>query len=560
MGLRMKVSRERSSSMDSNRAVRGRGRKFESETEFDYEMAALRMKTLFGTIACAGDLVNYDINYPDTSLTPSLGSLYASPAQGSPEKTPDLTSENLKRLSKYFGKQRFFTTRSSTAATTAGSLDEEPKLTLMDLPTEIHLDIVDICLLLAGFGDNYRSNKHRKFIGGSVRDLTLVNKYFRKLTAPYLFKRICIHDNTEATARDLLKESIQAMMTSPHTQDWICEVQKFTLSLTRSPQANHQYVEEDVILILDMIRPKIQRFVIEQQSSQWDLLCLIDNIWRRWARRGYPHRIYNTKQLEICAPFGHNWDFQFLANPYVNVERMWLDYNCDLLQPKTLKLSQLASLEYLMVRSVPPTFLDDEADLARFDGWSESSTDRPKLAALARSLPQLKHLAMCGLLNGPIEDLAARLAPMRSLEQLDITDQQAVSARQVMGARQDEVQDDDVDWAIAHSRLVGTHAANIDRAVAATIFFTALPSLQRICFVRDQVGTVFRAVRGGGEKSGELERVEACGTIAEERRYLTWQSPKAWLCGFPNVLGYELFDHRDGSYCDTIASGAAFWL
>ncbi|KAL1883988.1 hypothetical protein Daus18300_000097 [Diaporthe australafricana] len=556
----MKIYRERSSSVDSNRAVRGRGRKSESETEFEHEMTALRMRTLFGTIACAGDLTSNPINNSDVSSTLSLGSVYAGSAQGSPERIPDLTFENLEKLSKGSGTRPFPHRRGSTAATTAGSLDEQPKLTFMDLPTEIHLDIVDMCLLLGGFGDNYKSNKQRKFIGGSVRDLTLVNKYFRKLTAPYLFKKICIHDNTEATARDLLKESIQTMMMSPYTQEWMRQVQKFTISLTRSPQPNHQYVEEDVILILDMIRPKTQRFVIEQHSTQWQLLCLVENIWRRWARSGFPHRIYNTKQLEIYAPLGHNWDFQFLANPYVNVERMWLDYNCGLLEPDTLKLSQLASLEYLMVRSFPPTFLDDETDLARFDGWSESRTDGAKLAALARSLPQLKHLAMCGLLNGPIEDLAARLEPMRSLEQLDITDQQAISARQVMEARQDEVQDDDVDWAIAHSRLIGTHVTNIDRAVAATKFFTALPSLRRICFVRDQVGTVLHAIRSDGEESGELERVEACGTIAEERRYLKWQSPKAWLCGFPNVLGYELFDHRDGSYNDTIASDAAFWL
>ncbi|KAI3398733.1 hypothetical protein diail_8600 [Diaporthe ilicicola] len=549
------ASRKRSS-MDSTRAVHGRGRKFESKYEQVNHEVHLGLRTLFGTIACAGDpgtgTFSTFTNSSDDSWSAKGARRYA------PHNQVELTFENLEKLSKCTEVQPSSNTSSSTAVTAAGNIDDEPKPRLMTLPTEIHLDIVDICLVCDGYSDKYYSTKQRKFIGGAVRDLTLVSQYFRKLTAPYLLKRVCIHDNTEATARDLLKESIQAMMTSPNTLKWMRDVEKFTVSLTRSPQPNHQYVEEDVILILDMIRPKTQRFVIEQHSTQWQLLCLIENIWRRWAQSGSPHRIYNTKQLEIYAPFGHNWDFQFLANPYVNVERMWLDYNCELLEPDTLKLSQLASLEYLMVRSFPVSFLGDETELGRFDGWSENNTDRPKLAALARSLPQLKHLAMCGLLNGPIEKLAARLAPMRSLEQLDITDQQAVCARQVIMARRGDAQDDAVDWAIAHSRLIDTHAANANRVAAATTFFKSVPSLQRICFVRDQVGTTFHAVRS--EETGELERVETRGTIVEERRYLKWQSPKAWLCGFPNVLGYELFDHRDGYYFDTIASDAAFWM
>ncbi|KAJ0124783.1 f-box domain-containing protein [Diaporthe amygdali] len=541
----MGASRKRSSSMDSNRAVCGRPHKSwtETEPELEPELGFEGMSTLFGTIACT---VNPAKSSSNSSVVSSAGS------DRGRSKKPQLTPKNSARC---FDMQPS-STCSSTAATTAGSLEEKLEVTFMDLPTEIHLDIVDICFVLDGWGDNHRSNKDRKFIGGTVRELTLVNRYFRKLTAPYLFRSICINDNTEALFRDVLKESIQAMMVNPDTQQWLHKIQKFTVSLTRTAQPNHQYVEEDVILILDLIRPKIQRFVIEQHSTQWQLLCLVENIWRKWARNGFPHRIYNTKQLEIYAPFGHNWDFQFLANPYVNVERMWLDYNCDLLEPKTLKLSRLPNLEYLMVRSFPLNFLDDAIDLANFQGWSEHPAN-PKLAALARTLPQLKHLAMCGLLNGPIKKLATRLAPMRSLEQLDITDQQPVSAQQIMAARRGVHSNDAIDWAITHSRLMRMHAANTGRGDAAATFFKTLPKLKRICFVRDLIGTVFHAVRD--EETGELERVEPRETITAERRYLKWQNPKAWLCGFPNVLGYKLFDERDG-FCDTIASDATFWL
>lgn len=542
--------------MDSNRAVCGRrGRQdYEDEPDFETdESCPMYMPTPFGTIACNGGTFF-------SSSTSSIASSAASDrADCGHDHKPKLTSENLARC---FGKQRR-SSRSSTAATTTGSLDGTHELTLMDLPTELHLDIVEICLMLNGWGDNLKGNRDKKYIGGAARELALVNQYFRELTAPYLFKNICIHDKTEATVKDLLKESIQAMMTSPRAHQLLPKIEKFTVSLTRTPQPNHQYVEEDLILILDLIRPKTQRFVIEKHSTQWQLLCLVENVWRRWAQSGFPHRIYNTRQLEISAPFGHNWDFQFLASPYVNVQRMWLDYNGDLLEPRTLRLARLPGLEYLMVRSFPPRFLDDAADLARFQGWSERDGEHSKLAALAATLPQLKHLAVCGLLNGPIGDLAARLAPMRSLEQLDITDQQAVCERQIMDARSGAHSDDATDWAIAHSRLIREHPSNTGRADAAAAFFRAVPSLKRICFVRDQVGTVFHAVRGedtDDDGARLLERVEARETITAPRRYLKWQSPKAWLCGFPNVLGYELFDGREESYIDTIRSDATFWL
>lgn len=537
--------------MDSTRAVCGRPSRrdymYESETESEPESNSMDMSTPFGTIACNGGSF---YSSPNSSVASSVASDRATCGH---DDKPKLTFEN---LSKSFGKQHP-SHRKSTAATTSGNLDGKPELTIMDLPTELHLDIVEICFMLNGYGDDHKGNRGKRYIGGAVRDLALVNQYFRDLTVPYLFKSICINDNTEATLKDLLKESIQSIITSPRTHQWLPKIEKFTVSLTRTPQPNHQYVEEDLILILDLIRPKIQRFVIEKESTQWQLLCLVENIWRKWAQSGFPHRIYNTKQLEISAPFGHNWDFQFLAKPYVNIKRMWLDYNCDLLEPATLNLSQLANLEYLMIRSFPARSLNDSSDLANFYGWNERADERSRLASLARTLPQLKHLAMVGLLNGPIVDLAERLAPMRSLEQLDITDQQAIGSRQIMDARSGAHHDDATDWAIAHSRLIREHPSNIGRADAAATFFKVIPSLKRICFVRDQVGTVFHAVWGDDK---QLLRVEARETITAPRRYLKWQSPKAWLCGFPNVLGYELFDGREESCIDTIRSESTFWL
>ncbi|KAG8164204.1 hypothetical protein KVR01_006122 [Diaporthe batatas] len=519
--------RKITSSMSSTRAVCGRpGRQdymnrseMESEAESQPESSPVDIPTRFGTLACSGS--SY-YSSPNSSVGSSAGGDRA-----------DCGNDDISVVS--------------------GSLDGEPKLTIMDLPTELHLTIVEICFLLNSYGDNHKANRGKKYIGGAVRDLTLVNHYFRHLTAPYLMKSICIKDNTEATLKDLLKESIQAIITSPRMLQWLPKIEKFTVSLTRTPQPNHAYVEEDLILALDLVRPKVQRFVIEKESTQWQLLCLVENVWRRWAQSGFPHRIYATKQLEISAPFGHNWDFQFLAGPYVNIERMWLDYNCDLLEPATLKLNRLTNLEYLMIRSFPARFLGDASDLAGFYGWNERPDQGSRLAALARTLPQLKHLALVGLLNGPVTDLAERLAPMRSLEQLDITDQQAISEQQIMDARRATNCSDAVDWALAHSRLIREHPANVPREEAARVFFEAIPTLRRICFVWDQVGTVLHPVRDE-EDGGRVVRVEMAEPISAPRRYLKFQSPKAWLCGFPNVLGYQLFDRSPESLVDTIES------
>lgn len=518
--------------MDSTRAVCGRPSRrdymhqsemeSEAEAESESESSPRDTPTRFGTMAC------------------NDGSFYSSPnssvGSSAASDRADCGDDG-----------------NCAAARTFNGLDGEPELTIMDLPTELHLDVVEICFMLNGYGDNHKGNRGKKYIGGAVRDLTLVNHYFRELTAPYLMKRICIKDNTEATLKDLLRESIQTIVTSPRTHQWLPKLEKFTVSLTRTPQPNHAYVEEDLILALDLVRPKVQRFVIEKESTQWQLLCLVENVWRKWAQSGFPHRIYATKQLEISAPFGHNWDFQFLARPYVNIERMWLDYNCDLLEPATLKLNRLANLDYLMVRSFPARFLGDAAELANFYGWNERPDQRSRLASLARTLPQLRHLAMVGLLNGPITDLAERLAPMRSLEQLDITDQQAISEQQIMDARWAVNCDDAVGWALAHSRLIREHPSNVPRHEAAKAFFEAIPSLKRICFVWDQVGTVFHPVREE-EDGGRLLRVEMIEPISAPRRYLKFQSPKAWLCGFPNVLGYELFDRRPEYLVDTVDS------
>ncbi|KAK7747836.1 hypothetical protein SLS53_001085 [Cytospora paraplurivora] len=421
-------------------------------------------------------------------------------------------------------------------------------LTLMDLPTELHLEIIEVCLLQRPrAGSSKNSNSRSRLCGGSVRDLTLVNRYFRDLTAHYLFKSICINDKSEATRQDLLMDSMRAMKRL-RTALLLKNTQRFTISIGRTPQPYHGFIEKEFINTLDYIRPPIQRFVLEKHTTPWPFLQKVRKIWNEWQRYGMPHVIMNTKQLELSAPWGYSYDFQFLTQPYVHMERIWLDFNPIWLRPQSLNLSRLANLEYVMVRSYPST----NANLDGFHGF-----DTPRLGELAQTLPHLKHFAMCGILEGPIKNIVHQLRPMKSLEQLDITDQQHVRAEQIISVDYMMHPIDSIDKAMCHSMLTRQNPDNMDRIDAASMFFTALPSLRRICFVRDQIGTMYHAIRDG---AGGLDKVEERETITDERRYLSRENIKVWLCGFPNVLGYELFDARDVEDYPTLLSHKAFWL
>lgn len=429
---------------------------------------------------------------------------------------------------------------------------KEP-LKLMDLPTEIHLDIAEYCLVVPAHKDHYICSD-RRLVGGSVRDLTLVNRYFRKLTAPYLFQRICINDKSEATRQDLLLESMKLMHNLP-TAIMLKETQKFTISIGRTPQPNHGYIEDEFISTLDYIRPPIQRFVIENETTPYPFLQKVRKVWNQWQTNGVPHMIFNTKQLELSAPRGHRFDFQFLTHPYIHMERLWLDMEPDWLRPQSLDLSRFTNLTYVMVRGYPTHALLNYQEL-NYEGFSEQGNS-PKLGQLAQTLPHLKHFAMCGLINGPIRNIASLLTPMKSLEQLDITDQHPVAQMQITDVKEMLHPYEHIDKAMCNSKLIREHPANTDRVEAATLFFTSIPSLQRICFVRDQVGTMYRAVRG---RDGILEHVEEGETITEKHRYLHMDNDRVWRCGFPNVLGYCLFPAGSLGPVSTLESEKAFWL
>lgn len=430
----------------------------------------------------------------------------------------------------------------------------KPPLNLMDLPTELHLEFVEFGLLVPARRDKW-TPQNKKLIGGAVRDLTLVNRYFRRLTAPYLFKRICINDMSEATCQDLLLDSMK-LMHNLSTSILLKKTQKFTISIGRTPQPNHAYIEDEFISTLDYIRPPTQRFVLEKETTPWPFLQKVRKIWNKWQSNGAPHYILNTTQLELSAPRGHRFDFQFLTHPYIHMERLWLDFDPEWLRPHSLNLSRFAHLKYVMIRAYPNSPLCDNNDL-RYQGFSEQG-DKPNLGQLAQTLPHLKHFAMCGLLNGPIRNIASLLTPMKSLEQLDITDQQPVTLQQITDVRQMLHPYERIDKAMCNSKLIREHPANMDRIEAATLFFTAIPSLERICFVRDQIGTMYHAVR---DKDRVLERVEEKETIMEKYRYLHMRNNKVWRCGFPNVLEYNLFDSSAlASEATTLLSEKAFWV
>lgn len=441
---------------------------------------------------------------------------------------------------------------------------------LADFPPEILLQIIKECLLLPArkiepelgpFGHHLR-HEYKFLLGGAVRDLTLVNRRFRSFTAPYLFKSICIDDAAECVRQDKLRQTYKALVGLP-TWEWLRHMEKFTISLGRTPNQHFPDAGQKFIEMLNYMQsPETMRYVLETSEATYTVLNDVKNVLLKFRRCGFDFFVFRVRQLELsCVWGGHGWDFQFMTWPYLNTERLWLDYNTAELRPECLNLEKLRNLEYVMHRAQPMNFFLSGTEVEQFEGLTAPDGRRPpKLRQLCHTMKQVKHLALCGVLTGPVTEIAPLIRDMRSLEQLDITDQQAVTDDDIYNLREEMLHPTShIDWAMKHSRLLREHRHNVDRIEAATVFFTTIPSLQRICFVRDQIGTFYHAVRDA--ETGALERVEEGGTVKEQYRYLQYGSAAAaWRCGFPNRLGYNLWDRaRPGgsSWCTT---ERAFWL
>ncbi|KAF3765586.1 hypothetical protein M406DRAFT_68011 [Cryphonectria parasitica EP155] len=446
--------------------------------------------------------------------------------------------------------------------------DAPDELSLMDLPVEVQLKIIRHCLNdvpRRSKPDNGILGRHvrrdeRVLLGGSLRDLTLVNQHFRRLTAPILFQSICINDASEATREDKLRDTHEALVGLP-TYNWLQHMEKFTISLGRTPNPHKPYAGQDFIELLSYMQwPTTMRYVLEKQDPTYTVLNDVRSLLLKWRRWGMDFLVFKVRQLELSCPWGsHSWDFQFLTWPYLNMERLWLDYDTHDLRPQSLALEKLRNLEYVMHRAHPTSFLKSDIEVDVFKGLTAPDGRRPpKLRQLCHTMQQVKHFALCGLLKGPVTEIAALVRDMRSLEQLDITDQQAISDDEVHASTEQMLHPiSEIDWAIKHSRCIEKHPKNIDRAAAATVFFNTLPKLQRICFVRDQIGTFYHAIRD--ENTGALDRVEKGEMIQERHRYLCYpEHSSVWRCGFPNRLNYDLWGRTQNRF--RFPTEYAFWL
>lgn len=448
-----------------------------------------------------------------------------------------------------------------------GRSQNEAPLTLMDLPTEIHLKIVEYCLLAphripepewTPEGRHVHRDR-RRLLGGSLRDLTIVSKYFRALTAPYLFESICISDNSTATKEDKLRRTHEQLVDLP-TYEWLHHMKKFTISLGRTPNPHHSYGGQDFIEMLNYMQwPTTMRYVFETKLVPYTILNDVHHLLKKWSRFGMDFMVFKVRQLELSCVWGHHsWDFQFLTWPYLNTERIWLDFDTENLIPESLALDRLRSLQYVMHRAHPNGIFSNHADLDKFQGFAAPDGRRPPfLRQLGNTMRHVKHLALCGALKGRVTEIAPLLRDMRSLEQLDITDQQAMTEEDIYRIREMVHPISDYDWAMKYSGLICNHPNNVDRIDAAKIFLNTLPNLQRLCFVRDQIGVLYKALRD--EDTGAIERIDKVEEIRERFRYLKLESNNsaAWRCGFPNHLGYKLWDRAGDSWC---RADSAFWL
>lgn len=442
-------------------------------------------------------------------------------------------------------------------------------LNLADLPDEILIKIVEECLLHPPHISKrewtcearHVRRDHGVLLGGSLRHVTLVSHQFRALTAPYLFESICISDHSTSNKEDKLRSTHEQLVGLP-TYEWLRYMKKFTISLGRTSVFHYSYAAQDFVEMLNYMQwPTTMRYVLEKDFVTYKVLNDVRRLLTKWRRVGMQFEVFKVRQLELsCVWSSHRWDFQFLTWPYLNTERIWLDFNTDHLKPQSLALDRLRNLEYVMHRAHPVGFFSTHAELYKFQGLTAPDGRRPPfLRQLGNTMQHVRHLALCGVLKGRVTEIAPLLCDMRSLEQLDITDQQAITEHDIYNIREIAHPIPEFDWAIKYSRLTREHPDNVDRIEAATIFFSTLPNLQRICFVRDQIGVVYQVVREG--VTGRIERVEEIETIQERFRYLKLpgNSSAVWRCGFPNRLNYSLWTRAGGpeSWC---CADESFWL
>lgn len=430
--------------------------------------------------------------------------------------------------------------------------------TLVGLPPEILLQIIHECFLdwppnlepeRTPEGRAIRRDSHTsRLLRGSLRDLTLVNRQFRALAAPYLFESLCISDISSSPKEDKLGSTHQQLK-ELNAYGLLQHVRKFTISLGCPP--DRFSAGQEIMEILSYMQwPTTMRYIVEESAS----LTVLRDV-HRGLTSGRDFEVIKVRQLELsCVPGSHKWDFQFLTRPYVNTERIWLDFNTDNLKPgpDSLALDRLRNLEYVMHRAHPVGPFNTRSEKFRFQSFTAPDGPRlPFLRQLGNTLKHIRHFALYGLLRAPVTEIAPLICDMRSLEQLDITDQPAIiGLEQLISQCSISLHPTaEFDWAIKYSVLSRYHPRNVDRIEAATVFFTTLPNLVRICFVRDQIGVIYQAVRD--EATGTLERVDKIGTIQERFRYLKPQGMNSavWRCGFPNRLDYSLWGCAADSWC-----------
>ncbi|CAN8104471.1 unnamed protein product [Discula destructiva] len=441
----------------------------------------------------------------------------------------------------------------------------------MHLPRELHIQIANECYhhpvrtvpydASGPLGRHGRRTVENRVLRcGSLRDLTLVSHYFRELTAPYLWESICVDDCATDTVEDKLQNTHAALVRQRHRFEYM---KKLTVSFGRTPNAPRAYGAEDLIELL-RAAPDIRtvRFVLETTASTFTILPRVKKqlIQAMRDENGVqPLRLTKIKQMELSCVWGsHNWDFGHLTWPYLGIERLLLDFDLDSIDISGMALDFLPSLEYVMQRAAPVSFFRSSYELDEFEGLTvEDEGRKPYLEELADNLPQVKHLALYGVLKGPISEVARLLRSMTSLEQLDVTDEQPISLHDIEALTDMWHPFPDIDWAMKHTHLTNIHPDNTNRVEAAAHFFALLPSLRRICFVRDQIGTYYTRV-----KSTEQDKPDTAvkgDTVVEAFRCIRYgANPRVvWRCGFPNRLGAQLWD---ASLQTGTGGGNAAWL
>lgn len=422
----------------------------------------------------------------------------------------------------------------------ASTFQQSHSVLLEDLPPELLRKVVDFCA-------------HDIAVGRvTLLSLSVMNKYFRDVTAPRLFERICFRDSPESPGDEIL-DTIRRFKANPYFRRHPRTVSLHLNRLkwvgtdqTTLTQPYHYLVLPE--LVDSLVRmPEAKELYIRLGGEQ-GARCL-DGLHAavHWCLAG---RKLNITSLTVSTDNAEAldwWDVQ----PYFEYGFLRAMPQIESFCYEGTRLcstNMTLSPEEYFDPSITPrltqvrlycTYSDHRSNFYPY-GWTKHEFSQLRLSEIT---PELQYLSVLGALTKiPVSSLLEQITKLTKLKYLDITDEQTMHGHLTRRELVDlllAVQP--LDRLAYIKDLAAIHPLNENRSKLAADTFDHCENLRRICFVRSCVGEVY--LRGYpdavADSTGYVSpHIKKADLIEVPER---WHHgvPQTGLMPFPNFTPWE---------------------